>query len=178
MKSEVFIQGDDLWSLHYGYDLDHVLTGTKVIFSYLCLPGAGCQIRIGIYYGVYDATYPKSYELASKLRLNAPRRTIYLAWHQSGCPGPSQLKDTFKGGQHLSAVSAVPITCPCCSFFFLFLVLLQGLAHQPVGILEMKSLNLMLTLEFMWESMITLVLQNCISHQSPQLHFWRHKDMT
>lgn len=42
----------------------------------------------------------------------------------------------------------------------------------------MKSLNLMLTLESMWESRITPVPQNCTSHYSPKLYFWRQKDVT
>lgn len=46
MESGQFIQGDDLWALRYRYDPDHVLTGRKVIFSYLCLPGAEYQIKI------------------------------------------------------------------------------------------------------------------------------------
>lgn len=119
MKSDVFIQRDDLWVLHCGYDLDNVLVGAKIIFPYLCLVQAGCQIRIGIYYGVYDARYHKRYELAARQRLTAPRRTIYLGLTSEPRPCPPQLKATFKGRQHLTAESAVLCVLVLVPPFFL-----------------------------------------------------------
>lgn len=113
MESDQFIQGDDLWALHYGYDPDHALTGTKAIFSYLELI---IRSELEPNYGVCDAPYHNSYELASKLRLNAPRRTTYLGL-------PSQwMSRPFITQRHIQmrAASKCGVSsswCTCSCFF-------------------------------------------------------------
>lgn len=137
IKSEVFIQGDDLWGLHYGCDLDHVHIGTKVNFSCLCLAGAGCQIRIGIYDGVWCKISQKP-GISFKADWMHLEEQYIWSWHQSRCPGLSQLKAVFKGEQHLSTVSAALCTCPgsyflffCFFFFFCFLFFCK---NQPTNL--------------------------------------------